>query len=76
MKSTKFQYFLKFYIILFSILVLASLGLSLHHLINNELDRMLSTFKSGSIFLIFLLFGLNYQKIERWLESHWKKKGT
>jgi len=76
MKSTKFQYFLKFYIILFSILVLASLGLSLHHLINNELDRMLSTFKSGSIFLIFLLFGLNYQKIERWLESHWKKKGN
>ena len=76
MKSKKFQYFLKFHIILFSILVLASLGLSLHHLINNELDGMLSTFKSGSIFLIFLLFGFNYQKIEHWLELHGEKKGT
>ena len=76
MKSKKFQYFLKFHIILFSILVLASLGLSLHHLINNELDGMLSKFKSGSIFLVFLLFGFNYQKIEHWLELHGGKKGT
>lgn len=68
MKSKKFQYFLKAYISLFSILALISLGLALHYLINNELSKMFSILKSCSTFIIFLLFGLNYKKIEDWLE--------
>ncbi len=65
MKSKKFQYLLKAYISLFSILTLISLGLglALNYLINNELSEMFSILKSCSTFIIFLLFGLNYKKM-------------
>lgn len=74
MKSNKFQYLLKIYIFLFSILVLVSLGLAINHIINDELSEMFSLLKSCSTFMIFLLFGLNYKKIEHWLELHLEKQ--
>lgn len=74
MKSKKFQYLLKAYISLFSILALISLGLALNYLINNELSEMFSILRSCSIFIIFLLFGLNYERIEHWLEVHLVKQ--
>lgn len=74
MKSKKFQYLLKAYISLFSILALISLGLALNYLINNELSEMFSILKSCSTFIIFLLFGLNYKKIEDWLKVHLVKQ--
>lgn len=76
MKSKKFQYLLKAYISLFPILTLISLGLglALNYLINNELSEMFSILRSCSIFIIFLLFGLNYERIEHWLEVHLVKQ--
>jgi carbon starvation protein CstA len=74
MKSKSFQYFLKFYITLFSILVLVSIALSVSHLMNREFDQMLSVMKNCSTFIIALLFGLYYEKIEHWLGLHWNKK--
>ena len=73
MKSKSFQYFLKFYITLFSILVLVSIALSVSHLMNREFDQMLSVMKNCSTFIIALLFGLYYEKIEHWLGLHWNK---
>ncbi|RJL71140.1 hypothetical protein D5055_09045 [Acinetobacter radioresistens] len=74
MKSKKFQYLFKAYISLFSILALISLGLALNYLINNQPSEMFSILKSCSTFIIFLLFGLNYKKIEDWLEVHLVKQ--
>ncbi len=74
MKSKCFQYFLKFYITLFSILVLVSIVLSVSHLMNREFDQMLSVMKNCSTFIIALLFGLYYEKIEHWLGLHWNKR--
>jgi len=74
MKSKKFQYLLKIYIFLFSILVLVSLGLAINHIINDELSEMFSLLKSCSTFMIFLLIGLNYKKIEHWLKLHLEKQ--
>lgn len=74
MKILKFQYFLKFYITFFSILVLVSIAISIQSFINGDFEELLSTSKSFSTFLIFLLLGLNYEKIEDWLKLHWDKK--
>jgi len=74
MKILKFQYFLKFYITFFSILVLVSVAMSIQFFINGDFEELLSTSKSFSTFLIFLLLGLNYEKIEDWLKLHWDKK--
>jgi hypothetical protein len=74
MKSKRLQYFLKFYITLFSILALVSIALSISQLINREFDQILNVIKNCSTFVIFLLFGLYYEKIEHWLGLYWNKQ--
>lgn len=76
MKSPKLKLLLKLYIGLFSLLVLASIGISLNNLIHHEFDQLLSSITSCFKFTIFLLLGLNYEKIAQWLELNlYKQKG-
>jgi len=76
MKPKVFQYLLKFYLTLFSMLFLFSIFLSIGYIVNNEFDQMLSVMKNCFTFAIFFLFGIYHEKIEHWLELYWDKKKT
>lgn len=72
MKYLNFRYFLKSYIVFFSALVIFSAGLIAQQLIEFNFEEMFKRLKSLCVFLIFLLLGIHYQKIQKWLELNWK----